>query len=102
MKQYYIQRNNIFLTIVLLIHKYSYKDIKDKSENISSIIDSQLDSFVNVNNENSVEIAIDVEYFFLSYFGYESRARMLLVRHFKYFKNFVKVFKSVDPNTFYK
>ena len=92
-KKYYMQRNNLFLKILMLIKK----DSKKKKE----FYHRQVDSFIKVNNENLVEINIDVDFFFLSLLGYHHKAKNFLIKHNEYFKNLVKDYKNVDPITYF-
>jgi len=92
-KKYYMQRNNLFLKILMLIKKDSRMN--------KEFYHRQVDSFIKVNSENLVEINIDVDFFFLSLLGYHHKAKKFLIKHNEYFKNLVKDYKDVDPITYF-
>ncbi len=92
-KKFYIQRNNLFLKL-LIVSKVFTKAEKD-------FYNKQIDSFIKINNENVVDIQLDVDYFFLSYLGYYQKAKSMVIKHNEYFKNLIKEYKYVDPLSYF-
>jgi len=93
MRQYYVERNNLFIKILIAVKQFAQKG-KD-------YFNKHIDSFLKINTENAVEIELDVDYFFLNILGYRSKAKSMLLKHNEYFKNLIKEYKYVDPLTFF-
>lgn len=92
-RQFYIQRNNLFLTILLYSKIGKDRDI---------YMDRQVEYFVRVNQGNFTTLDYEVDYLFLSILGYRDKAKSLLVKYNDHFKDFIKDFRDNDVLTFFQ
>lgn len=93
LQKFYIQRNNLFIQILILIRKYTMKE--------KEYFYRQIDSFIKINNENILVIELDVDFFFLSLLGFHHKAKSLLIKNNEYFKNFIKEYRYIEPLSFF-
>jgi hypothetical protein len=96
-KQMIIIRNNFFLGILLkAMQMSSTESNEEKQISDVSFLKHSTDTFKNIicEKENQLEIELDVEVFFLFMAGWDTRAKVLVVKFLDYFKNFIKDFKS--------
>lgn len=89
---YYQKRNNFFFNTLFDFIKYN--------NNSMNAMQYHIDKFVQLNNENLVEIDIETDYFFLISLrnkNIESKAEELLHSNISYLKKIFKDYKEINP-----